>query len=356
MSDPRIDLRSDTVTRPDDAMRRAMAAAEVGDDVFEEDPTVRRLEEAAAAAMGKEAALFMPTGTMGNQVALHLHAAPGSEVICETRSHVLNYEMGAMSALSGLIPRPVAGDAGGRLDPAAVEAAVRPDVSYLARTGVVTIENTHNMAGGTVSTPQRVAELVAVARRHGLPVHLDGARLFNAAVALGVEPAELAAGCDTVMFSLSKGLGAPVGSVLCSTAERIAEARRVRKMFGGGMRQVGVLAAAGLVALESGPENLAADHANAAWLAGELAGLPGLEVDVDGVETNILIFRVGEDFFAGAPPEPHPAGAFVARAAEDDVLAVPISPREVRLVTHRDVPRAKVARAAAVFHRMAKSD
>jgi len=355
--DPRVDLRSDTVTRPDAEMRRAMAAAEVGDDVFSEDPTVRRLEEEAAQLVGHDAALFMPTGTMGNQVALNVHAPRASEVICEARCHVLNYEMGAMAQLSGLLPRVVHGDAGGRLEPAAVEAAVRPDVSYLTRSGAIAVENTHNMAGGTVSRPERMAALVAVARRHGLPIHLDGARVFNAAVALGVAPRQLTAGFDSVMFSLSKGLGAPVGSMLCGGAEFIAEARRVRKMFGGGMRQVGVLAAAGRVALaavaDGGAGHLAADHENARWLAGELAALPGIELDAATVETNILIFRVTPAFFGGAEPQPGTAAAFVAAAAQQDVLAVPISPTDVRLVTHRDVPRPKVERAAAVFRRLA---
>jgi len=354
--DPRIDLRSDTVTRPDDEMRRAMAAAEVGDDVFEEDPTVRRLEERAAELLGQPAGLFMPSGTMGNQVALRLHAAPASEVICETRSHVLNYEMGAMSALSGLLPRAVAGDAGGRLDPAAVEAAIHPEVPYLTRTGAIAVENTHNMAGGGVSTPRRLADLVAVARRHDLPIHLDGARVFNAAVALGVEPRELTAPFDSVMVSLSKGLGAPVGSVLCASAERIGEARRIRKMFGGGMRQVGVLAAAGLVALERGPDHLAADHANARRLADVLAELPGIDLDPATVETNIVIFAVSADFFAGDAGDLGDAGpgpTLVARGREKGLLAVPLSPTSVRFVTHRDVPRPKIDRAVEILRGLA---
>lgn len=345
-----IDLRSDTVTRPDEAMRRAMATAEVGDDVFGEDPTARRLEEAAAALLGHEAALFVPTGTMGNQVALHLHsrgAGTGAEVLCEERSHVLLYEMGAMAALSGLLPRPLPGDRG-RLDPATVEAAIAPDVPYVARTAVIVAENTHNMHGGTVTRPEAAAALVAVAHRRGLPIHLDGARLFNAAVALGVEAAELAAGFDSVMVSLSKGLGAPVGSLLAGGAAFIAEARRVRKMFGGGMRQVGVLAAAGLVALEDGPARLAEDHQNAAYLATELAALPGIALDPATVETNIVIFGVDPSFLATgrASTEIPPAAAFTAAAAEVGVLAVPVARDRVRLVTHRDVPRPAVEEAA----------
>jgi threonine aldolase len=349
MSPTPIDLRSDTVTRPDEEMRHAMAVAEVGDDVYGEDPTVRRLEEEAAAALGHEAALFMPTGTMGNQTALHLHArraGAGADVVCEERSHVVLYEMGAMAALSGLLPRTVPGDRG-RLDPAVVEAAIAADVPYLARTAAIVVENTHNMHGGTVTRPEAAAALVALARRRGLPIHLDGARIFNAAVALGIAPADLARGFDSVMFSLSKGLGAPVGSMLCGSAHLVREARRVRKMFGGGMRQVGVLAAAGRVALARGPERLAADHDNARLLATALAALPGLEVDLATVETNIVIVRVGASFFGGSEPAGGPAAALVAAAAAAGVLAVPVGRAQVRFVTHRDVPRPLVEEAVA---------
>ena len=338
-------------------MRRAMAEAEVGDDVFGEDPTARRLEEEAAAAVGHEAALFVPSGMMGNEIALHLHgraAGAGAEVICETRSHVVTYEMGAMALLSGLQPRPVEGDRG-RLDPTRVEAAIQPDVPYLSRTAAIVVENTHNMAGGTVTPPGLADELVAVARRRGLPIHLDGARLFNAAVAQGVPVARLARGFDSAMFTLSKGLGAPVGSMLCGPADWIREARRVRKTFGGGMRQVGVLAAAGLLALERGPEHLAEDHANAKRLAEGLAGLPGVELDLAEVETNIVIFtvrsgemeereakRIEEEGEAAGPPA---AAAFVARAAEAGVLCIAVAPDRVRMVTHRDIDRRAIERA-----------
>jgi threonine aldolase len=275
---PLIDLRSDTVTRPDPEMRRAMAAAEVGDDVFREDPTVRQLEELAAAAVGQEAALFLPTGTMANQVALHLLGRPGGEVIAEADSHVLHYEMGAMALISGLMPRPVAGEHG-RLQPAAVAAAINPRVDYRSRSVALVVENTHNMAGGVVTPPARLAELLEVARGHDLGCHLDGARLFNAAVALEQEAAALATGFDTVMFSLSKGLGAPVGSMLCARRELVEEARRVRKLLGGGMRQVGIVAAAGILALRRGYDHLREDHENARLLARELAAMPGLELD-----------------------------------------------------------------------------
>jgi len=339
-----IDLRSDTVTRPDAEMRRAMAEAEVGDDVFGEDPTVARLEAEGAALVGQEAALFTPSGTMGNQIALHLHGRPGGEVICEERSHVVLYEMGAMAALSGLLPRTLPGDHG-RLDPAAVEAAIAPEVTYRSRTVAIVAENTHNMAGGTVYRRPQLAALIAVARRHRLPIHLDGARLFNAATALAVSTASLAEGFDSVMISLSKGLGAPVGSLICGAKDFVYEARRVRKMLGGGMRQVGILAAAGLVALRKGPAGLAEDHANAAYLAGELAAIEGLEVDASAVETNILICRVTAGWFPGGVPPEGPAAAFLARAREVGVLAVPVSRDQVRLVTHKDVPRPLVEEA-----------
>lgn len=339
-----VDLRSDTVTRPDPEMRRAMAAAEVGDDVFREDPTVRALEEGAAELLGKEAALFLPTGTMGNQVALHVLGRPGGEVLGEASCHVFHYEMGALAALSGMMPRPVAGTAG-VLDPGALEAAIRPAADYLSRTVLLVVENTHNMAGGTVTPPERLRELLAVAARHRLPAHLDGARLANAAVALGVPAARLAEGFTTVMTSLSKGLGCPVGSLLAGSADTIAEARRVRKMFGGGMRQAGILAAAGLLALSRGFAHLAADHAHARLLADGLATLPGVEVDPAAVATNIVIFRVA------AAGDPAPAGSFVRRAAEAGVLGVPIGPDRVRFVTHRDAPRPAVEQAVERLRR-----
>jgi threonine aldolase len=339
---PAIDLRSDTVTKPDPEMRRSMAAAEVGDDVFREDPTVRRLEELGAAAVGFEAALFLPSGTMANQVALHLLGRPGGEVIAEVASHVLLYEMGALAALSGLMPRPVAG-VEGRLAPAAVAAVINPEVDYRSRSVALVVENTHNMAGGVVTPVAEVAALLTLARRHHLGCHLDGARLFNAAVAIGAAPTQLAAGFDTVMFSLSKGLGAPVGSLLCARRELVEEARRVRKMLGGGMRQAGILAAAGVLALERGFDHLAQDHDNARLLADELAGMPGIELDPERVETNIVIFRLTR------PPESEdpPAPRLLARMAEAGVLAVPVGPDRVRLVTHRDVDRTQVVAAIA---------
>jgi threonine aldolase len=341
-----IDLRSDTVTRPDAEMRRAMAEAEVGDDVFGEDPTVRLLEEESAAVLGQEAALFVPSGTMGNQIALHLHARPGSEVICEARCHIVHFEMGAMAALSGLLPRVIPSPTG-LLDPVAVEDMIAPPAGYRARSGLITIENTHNFAGGTVYDRRHADAILAVARRHRLPVHLDGARLFNAATALGTSAAALAAGFDSIQFCLSKGLGAPVGSILAGAAAFIAEARRVRKMFGGGMRQAGVIAAAGLVALRKGPGRLDEDHAHARLLAEAVAELPGVELDPAAVVTNILVFRLSPTAFGGSVARTGLTEAFLARAREHGVLASPVSQDEVRMVTHKDVPRAGIDEAIA---------
>ncbi|MDX1997097.1 MAG: GntG family PLP-dependent aldolase [Thermoanaerobaculia bacterium] len=347
-----IDLRSDTVTRPDATMRRAMAEAEVGDDVFAEDPTVRRLEETTAELLGHEAGLFVPSGTMGNQIGLHLHARPGSEVICDSRSHVVFYEMGALAALSGLLPRTIE-TAWGQLEPGAVESLIAPDVSYRARTALVLVENSHNVCGGTVYTPEQLDAVVGVARRRGLPVHLDGARLWNAAVAAGVPESRFSAGVDTVNVCLSKGLGAPVGSVLCGSAERMKEARRVRKMFGGGMRQVGVLAAAGLVALGN-RARLATDHEHARLLAETLAELPGTVVDLDHVVTNIVVFGITAEFFRGGlASERDPIDEFLARLADRGVRAVRISPTRARFTTHGDVDRAGIEAAVAAIRALA---
>jgi threonine aldolase len=334
----RIDLRSDTVTRPDAEMRRAMAEAEVGDDVYGEDPTVNVLQEEAAAALGFEAAVFVPSGTMANQIALHLLGRPGQELVCDALSHIVLFEMGGMSALSGLIPRLLASPRG-LLDPDAVDAAVDRDSTFHAPTGLIEVENTHNIAGGSVYDRPHLERLLAVARRHGLPIHLDGARIFNAAVALGTSAAALAAGFDSVMFCLSKGLGAPVGSVLCGSRDFIVEAHRVRKMFGGGMRQVGVLAAAGLIALRKGPGRLAEDHENARRLAFALAELPGIEIDPASVQTNIVVFRVKD------------ARGFLGRVQEEGVLGSQVSRDQARFVTHRDVSGDQVEEAIARLRR-----
>src|SRR5512140_3822341 len=287
-----IDLRSDTVTRPTPEMRRAMAEAEVGDDVYGEDPTVNRLERRAAELLGMEAALFVPSGTMGNAIAIRVLTQRGDELLAERRSHVVRFELSGMSVLSGVMPRMV--DApGGHLTPEHVRAAVGPRAYYKSDVALVVLENTHNLGGGTVQQVDEVQAVVAAAREAGLGVHIDGARLWNASVALGVAPAELVRGADTVMTCLSKGLCAPVGSLLASTRERVEQARRVRKLLGGGMRQAGVLAAAGLVALETMVDRLAEDHANAQTLARGLAQLPGLEVDVENVQTNMVYVGTG---------------------------------------------------------------
>ncbi len=334
-----IDLRSDTVTRPTAAMRAAMAAAEVGDDVYGEDPTVNRLEARAAEVFGKEAAIFVPTGTMGNQIAIRLHTDHGQEVICEARSHVLDWEMAMMSAFAGCQARAVAGDRGVlRWD--GIKAAIAPKMYYRAATGLISLENSHNMAGGTVTPLDVLEEIWTGAGQAGLPVHLDGARVFNAAVALGISVSELTQGFDTVMFCLSKGLGAPVGSMLAGSAEHIRRARVFRKALGGGMRQAGVLAAAGLLALEQGPGRLWEDHAHAQLLAKAVADEGGAEIDPDGVQTNIVIFRLKE---GGDAP------AFCAELKRHGVLASAVGPHAVRLVTHFDVTRTDCERAAAVL-------
>jgi threonine aldolase len=334
-----IDLRSDTVTRPTPEMRKAMAAAEVGDDVYGEDPTVRRLEERAAEALGMEAALFVPSGTMGNAIAIRVLTQRGDEVLAERRSHVVRYELSGMSVLSGVMPRTV--DApGGHLTPDDVRAAVAPRAYYKSDVSLVVLENTHNLGGGTVQRVEDFRAVVAAARECGFRVHLDGARVWNAAVALGVLPAALVAGADTVMACLSKGLCAPVGSVLASSRERIEEARRARKLLGGGMRQAGILAAAGLVALDSLVPRLADDHANARLLGAALAR--GKGVRVAPVETNIVV----------ATLEGRSAPEVVASLREAGVLANAMDARTVRLVTHRDVGREDCERAAAVVERV----
>jgi len=334
-----IDLRSDTVTRPTPAMRKAMAEAEVGDDVYGEDPTVNRLQERAAEMLGFEAALWMPTGTMANEVAIRLLTRPGQEVLLEERSHVLRHEVGGMAALSGVLARPVASP-GGKLTPASIREAGAPRAYYCPQVGLVILENTHNLAGGIVSSVEETRALVAACRECGFNVHLDGARLWNAAVALDVPVGRLAAGADTVMVALSKGLCAPAGSILASSRERIAEARRVRKQLGGGMRQVGVLAAAGLVAIETLIPRLAEDHANARLLADAVADRAGVEVAP--VETNIVVATLGKRNAAEV------AGALAAEGVRASVM----DPRTLRLVTHADVSRSDCERAAAALARV----
>jgi threonine aldolase len=321
-----------------------MAEAEVGDDVYGEDPTVNRLEMRAAEMLGKEAALFVPTGTMGNTIAVKLHTRHGQEVICEARSHVYNYELAMMAWYSGCLARPVAAE-DGVLRWAAIEKEIRPRSPYRAETGLIVLENTHNMAGGTATPLDEMREICERAHALGLRVHVDGARIFNAAVHLGCGVRELVAGADTVMFCLSKGLCAPAGSLLVGTAEAMAEGRLYRKRLGGGMRQAGVLAAAGLIALEQMTGRLAEDHANARLLAERISGIPGIRIP-HRVETNIVIFDVAGTGLG--------AGEFSARLKDKGVLCNPVDGTSLRLLTHHDVTRQDCERAAEAIEAVAR--
>jgi threonine aldolase len=334
-----IDLRSDTVTRPTPAMRAAMAAAEVGDDVYGEDPTVNQLEARAAEIFGREAALFVPTGTMGNQIAVRMHTEHGQEVICESRGHLVDWEMAMVSAFSGCQLRTVYADRGILTWPL-IQKVISRGLHFRSRTGLISLENTHNMAGGTVMPAEIAEEIWNGAADAGLPVHLDGARVFNAATALNIPVDQLTSGFSSVMFCLSKGLCAPVGSMLVSSRRNIERARNFRKALGGGMRQAGILAAAGLVALNEMTGRLQEDHDNAKFLAGALSELPQVELDPALVQTNIVIFslRGGGD-----------AQALVSALASRDVFAGTVGPHSVRLVTHHDVDLAACERASAIL-------
>ncbi len=325
-----IDLRSDTVTRPTPEMRTAMAAAEVGDDVYGEDPTVNLLERRAAEIFGREAALFVPTGTMGNQIGIRLHTQPGQEVIAESRAHILDWEMATTAVFSGCLVRAVPAERG-ILTWQHIEPAIYMRGAFRAATGLIEIENTANLAGGTVTPLPVLEEIWTNAKERKLPLHLDGARIFNAAVALGVDVRELTRGFDTVMFCLSKGLGAPVGSMLVGSAELMERARLFRKALGGGMRQAGVLAAAGLIALEQGPKRLHVDHANARLLAEALASIGSVAIDLDAVETNIVVFKLTGGLSAAD---------LVQRLKSRGILASAFASDAIRLVTHLDVDRA----------------
>jgi threonine aldolase len=317
-------------------MRAAMAAAEVGDDVYGEDPTVNLLERRAAEIFGREAALFVPTGTMGNQIAIRLHTRPGQEVICESRAHILDWEMATTAVFSGCLVRAVAADRG-ILTWKHIEPVIYKRGSFRAATGLIEIENTANLAGGGCTPLPILEEIWENAKERKLPVHLDGARIFNASTALGVDVKTLTRGFDTVMFCLSKGLGAPVGSMLTGSAELIEQARIYRKALGGGMRQAGVLAAAGLIALEQMPARLHQDHANARLLAEALSNMEGVAIDLDAVETNIIIFRLTGSL---------KVLELVARLKERGVLASTVGPDTIRLVTHYDVSRGDCITAA----------
>jgi threonine aldolase len=335
-----VDLRSDTVTRPNPEMRRAMSEAVVGDDVYGEDPTVNLLQSRAAEIFAREAALFVPSGSMGNLVAIKVWTHHGNEVICEERGHINQFEMAAMSAVAGCLPRPIYVE-DGILTWERIEPMLQPRVYARAQTGLISLESSHNMAGGTVYPVEVSDEICDRAHAAGYPVHLDGARIFNASVFLGRGVVDLTKKFDSVMFCLSKGLGAPVGSVLVGSREFIDKARVYRKMFGGGMRQAGVLAAAGLVAIEKSPSRLHEDHANARHLAEGLAKLPGICVDLKKVQTNIVIFDV-----AGTGR----TAADLSRAlAQRHILANPTGRTAMRVVTHCDVDRAGIDCALAVF-------
>jgi threonine aldolase len=339
-----IDLRSDTVTRPTPAMRRAMAEAEVGDDVYGEDPTVNRLEQRAAEIVGKEAAVFVPTGTMGNTIAVKLHTEHGQEVICEARSHVFNYELAMMAWFSGCVARPISSP-DGILQWDQIRNEIRLLGPHWAPTGLIEIENTHNMAGGVVYPLEIIREIADGAHEMGLRIHMDGARVFNAAEALGVSVREIVKPVDTVMFCLSKALGAPVGSMLAGTGDAIAQGRLYRKRLGGGMRQAGVLAAAGMIALEEHPKLLRRDHENARFLAAGLARIPGIGINASTVKTNIVIFDVSGTGLA--PSE------FSARLKQQGVLINGINARQMRIVTHYDVDRAGCERALEAVEQVA---
>ena len=339
------DLRSDTITRPTQAMREAMYSAQVGDDVFGDDPSVNALQERSATLFGKEAALFVPSGTMANQVAIRTHTEPGDEIIVESSSHIFLYEGGGFAALSGVSARCVDAEAG-LLSAADIRPAIRPDggLSHFPVTKVICLENTANRGGGTVYRPERVEEIALLAQEEGLALHLDGARFFNAAVALGLPVAELAAPFDSIAFCLSKGLGCPVGSLIVGTRAFVDRAHRFRKMFGGGMRQAGSLAAAGTYALDHHVDRLADDHARARRLAESLAEMPGIDVALDRVQTNMV--------YIDLDPAGRSSAEWVEALQREGVLVVATSPNQLRAVTHLDVADAGIDSVIDSFARL----
>lgn len=339
-----IELRSDTLTRPTAAMRRAMAEAPVGDDVFGEDPTVNRLEEMAAVCMGKAAALFVASGTMGNLVAQLTHCGRGSETILGDQSHIFFYEQGGAAALGGIHPRTIPNRPDGTMAIEDMAAAVRPDDVHFPRTGLILLENTHNRCGGVPLTSEYMDAVGRLAKTHRLKLHVDGARIFNASVALGEDVRELAAPADSISFCLSKGLGAPVGSVLCGSRDFIAEARRNRKVLGGGMRQAGIIAAAGIVALTEMVDRLAEDHANARKLAEGLAEMDGVAVDLPGIRTNIVYIDVTR--------QDMDAPALAERLKGEGVALLAAGPRQLRAVTQYHVSADDITAALSAFRRV----
>ena len=334
------DFRSDTVTRPTEEMRQAMYNAEVGDDVHHDDPTVNKLEELAAEKIGKEAALFVPSGTMGNTIAMVLGAGDGKEVLLEERCHILNFEAGNISRLARAVPRALPSD-GGKIPLHLLEENIHTSLKeHITETGAIALENTHNMWGGTVLDRGYMSEVAALAKKYGLFMHLDGARVFNAAVALKIPAREIAKYFDSVMLCLSKGLSAPVGSILAGTKEFIEEARYVRKYLGGGMRQVGIIAAAGIVALEKMLDRLEDDHGRAKQLAEKIADVEGIEIDRERVETNMLMVKINTDM---------DADTFLKKLAARNVLALPVNAKTIRMVTHKDIDDDDVEIAAKVI-------
>lgn len=338
---PFIDLRSDTVTQPTAAMRRAMAEAEVGDDGWGDDPTVIRLEEMAAERMGKEAAIYMPSGTMCNLVATLTHCGRGEELVAGTEAHMFYYELGGSAGVAGVHVHTVPNDERGRMEPAAVAEAIREPAHNLPRTALLCLENTHNRCSGAALAPADLQPLVEIAHARGVAVHLDGARIFNAAIALGLPPRALTEGCDSVSFCLSKGLSAPVGSLLCSTRDFVTRARKNRRMVGGGMRQAGVIAAAGIVALETMVERLAEDHANARRLAQGLAELSGIDLRPERIETNIVIGEVTA----------LPAAEFAGRLSELGTKISLVGGRKFRMVTHYGISAPDIDLALGAIRR-----
>lgn len=342
--DRAIDLRSDTVTRPTAAMRAAIANAEVGDDVIDVDPTVERLQQLTAELLGKEAAIFMPSGTMTNQVAVRIHCKPGDEFLCEAGCHIYNYEQAAYAQLSGVAARTVEGSHG-VLHVDQLRGLIRPDNDHLVRTRLVCLENTHNRGAGRIQPYQNVVDICAWAHSNGLRTHLDGARLFNAVVATGIAANDWSQHFQTVSVCFSKGLGAPVGSALAGPKEMIKEARRHRKLFGGGMRQAGIIAAGALYALENHRERLVEDHANAQIIADAIRGSEGLTLQPEEVDTNIVIFRVA--------PSLGTAIDFAAALKMAGVLVLSISPTQIRVVTHLDVSDADCRTAGERIRQLA---
>jgi threonine aldolase len=332
-----IDLRSDTVTLPSDEMRQAICQAELGDDVFGEDPTVNRLEQMAAERVGKEAALLVPTGTMGNLASVLTHCGRGDEVILGDCCHTLLYEAGGISALGGIHPRPIPNQADGTLRLEDIEAAIRPDNVHFPRTRLICLENTHNRCSGAALAPEYTTAVTELARRRGLAVHLDGARIFNAAVALNVDVRVLTRDVDSLSFCLSKGLAAPVGSLICGTRDFVAEARRARKILGGGMRQAGIIAAAGIVALDKMTDRIQEDHDNAARLAKGIAQISGLSIDLARVQTNIVYFEVAREQLS--------AEELVQRLAAQGVKVLSVGPTCLRAVTHYGITADAIGRA-----------